>query len=218
MGRKKVYKLKRRCYHIPINEYTQNTLQVFKIFRPDLKTYNAIVEYAYEMFFRDFYNGEIFKFEYEMLATIDKDYSRRITYYHLYQEHKFLPKRLNDINNFYKIHINKAEMFRRIIYYMLAKYGLFKYNVRHPFIQEFNIDTMEEFIAELEPEIQAEIRKALASELLNEVIDDKTLEEENKDDKTLTEESIDDKTLEKENIDEDLYIEMEDYDLINWEE
>lgn len=220
MGRRKIHKQAMRSYHIQINILTQNTLQIFKLFRPDLKTNNDIVKYAYDMFFRDFYAGEIFAFEYSMLEPIDKDFSRRINYRYTYQEHRTLHKKLTDINNKFKININKAEMFRRILFYMFGKYGLYKYNARQPLVQEFNIENMEEFIAELDPEIQAEIKKALAQEMYEELADDKTLQAENIDDKTLEIENIDDKTLEQESVDDTtIYTEIyEDYDLYNWEE
>ena len=220
MGRKKKHNRAIRFYHIQTNDLIHNTLQIFKLFRPDLRTYQQVIDYAYNMFLDDFYSNNIFQFEYEMLETLDKDFKRRISYCYSYQEHKESWNRVHQINKKFKMNINKSEMFRRAIYYMFSKYNLFEFNKPQPLLQEFNPENLEEFISELEPEIQREIREALMKEMHEELTDDKTLEVENSDDKTLEIENKDDKTVEVENTDDTTIFKeiCEDYDLYTWEE
>lgn len=214
---KKKYTKAMRTYHIPVNEYTQNTMQIFKLFRPDLKTKQMIMEYAINLFYYKL--DTMFKFEYLDLNCTDKMYDKKVAVQYPYQFHRTIPEKINFINKKMGTAINKAEYFRRIIMHLFLCYGLYNPNKIHPLLQE-EPDNLEEFIKELDPEIQREILTAWEAEELEnakENIDDKTLEKEQEDDKTLEVENIDDKTEIEENLD-DVYLFLEDYDLYNLEE
>lgn len=202
MGRQKKYNRAVRFYHLPTNELIAGTLRIFKLFRPDLKTNQAIVDYAYNLFLKDFYANNIFAFEYKMLESIDKNFNQRLSYCYSYQEHKICKSRVREINEKFKENITKAEMFRRALYYTFEKYGLYKYNTMQPLQQVFYIDQLEDHINELDPEIQEEIRRAMALEMVDEVWDDKSLKDELLDDKTELKEQEDDKSLVIEFVDD----------------
>lgn len=191
-----------RTYHIPVNEYTQNTMRIFKLFRPDLKTNQMVMEYAFQLFFDNF--DDMFIFEFKDLECTDKMYDKRVVYQYPYQFHKTIPEQINIINRKMKTSINKPEYFRRVIMFLFTKYGLYNPQKLHPLLQE-EPQNLEEFIKDLDLEIQREILTAWESvELENskENEDDKTLIKEQEDDKTLEIENADDITLEEENKDD----------------
>lgn len=214
---KRKYNRAMRVYHIPVNEYTQNTMRIFKLFRPDLKKNQQVMEYALNLFYDKF--DDMFMFEYNDLECIDKMYDKKVAYQYTYQFHRSIPEQINLVNKKMRTNINKPEFFRRILMHLFYCYGLYNPQKPHPLLQEEPAN-LEEFIKELEPEIQREILTAWEAEELEntkENIDDKTLEKEHEDDKTLEIENLDDKTEIDENLD-DIYSIQEDYDLYKWEE
>lgn len=214
---KRKYKNAMRIYHIPVNEYTQNTIRIFKLFRPDLKKNQQVMEYALNLFYEKF--DDMFRFEYLDLECVDKMYDKKVAYQYTYQFHKTIPAQIKIVNEKMKCNINKPEFFRRILMHLFYCYGLYNPQKPHPLLQEEPAN-LEEFIKELEPEIQREILTAWEAEELEnakENIDDKTLEKEQEDDKTLEKETVDDKTEIVENLD-DIYSFLEDWDLDNYEE
>lgn len=213
-----------KTYNLAINEIQYQTLQIFKALRPDLKSSQEIMEYAYKLFWDNY--DDMFLTTYLWLKTPDENYDKVIAYRHYLKENKLIDSKIEAINKRFKLNINRAEYFRKILLFLFYEYHLLNPMEEQPLLQEMPED-LRDFIKDLDSCYQREIISAWEScddkTLEDESVDDKTLAIENKDDDTLEIENIDDNTLDIENVDDlslyvennndiaELYEELDDY-------
>lgn len=200
-----------RTYQLAINEIQYQTLQIFKALRPDLNSGQAIMEYAYQLFWKHY--DDMYLTTYMWLETPDKnyriktpdgDYKKVVVYRHYLKEYKLIDSKIEAINKRFNLNINRAEYFRKILLFLFYEYHLLNPMDEQPLLQEMPED-MRDFIKDLDSSYQKEIISAW------ELNDDKTLEKESVDDKTLAVENKDDITLEIENVD-DTSLDIENLD------
>lgn len=203
--RGKKFKGATRVFNIQLDDIQYRTFNLFKTLRPDLKSNQEVMEYAYNLFWKKY--DSMPHFAYKLLDVPCNEYTNTIHFRHDLKENKLLDSKIEMINKKFKCNINKSEYFRRILSYLYYEYELFDISLEQPFLQEIT-DDFKDYLSTLDPKYQREILSALES------MDDSTLDKENADDITLDIENRDDTTVEYENVD-DLLAELENDDYLS---
>lgn len=194
MARYKKRNKNMKYYTFQVPQDLCKSIKVVMLFNNKLKTYQQFMEYAIELFYRDFnkidediYNG--------LVLNPVKNLDRTFSFCMKFTEYRKIKSEVNLCCDVFNTSINKAEYYRRIIYYTLYRYKVFEIDVGNKLYEYVDVIT---YIQDLDKDILQDINPELDDTLLLENLDDKSLIIENIDDKTLENENEEEKNLNKE--------------------